>query len=383
MLHFGGSKFDTPDEENIADAKNGIDFLLSEVFSEFSFYQEKGLHEHLAIAFLLTGIFRKIISMAPGFLIVANVQGTGKTTLARMVHVFLTGHDLPVKSLNGNSEEANKEVLAFLSQSAAMVCFDNLLDGSELNDPTIAKVLTSTKFQGRLLGKTQEITVPTNTLFSFTGNNVTLAVDLVRRISMIKLISKEERPESKNYKHNDVVQRCLNIRRKVIHAALSITKAYFNAGCPLDNSNLSSSGFPDWDKMVRFPILWATGVDILDSFTSNRNQSSEMQAMRGVIAGLSDLYGENIRFTSRELYAKISSDGDNTFDTTFGGAVEYQELKNHMEECLTTMANNAMRKPKSLTWVLKKMVGRVMDGKVLKEEKDPQRHGSKYYISKQ
>ena len=84
---------------------------------------------------------------------------------------------------------------------------------------------------------------------------------------------------------------------------------------------------------------------------------------------------------SRELHRDIDADGETVSQSSLGNPDDRQELRGHMEECLTTLASNAMRSQKTLTWVLKKMVGRLIDKKVLKEEKDPQRHGSKYYVS--
>ena len=185
------------------------------------------------MALLLTGVTRKVLDQAPGFKIEANVQGTGRTTLPRMVHVILTGSDMPVSSLGGNIEEQKKEMLATLLQSPAMVTYDNILDDSKVQDPVIAKVITSKYFKNRVLGKSQDATVPTNTLICLTGNNITLCADLVRRFVTICLTVNDEQPENRIFKNPDVVQHCLNIRDDVILKGLIIIKAYFKNGGPL------------------------------------------------------------------------------------------------------------------------------------------------------
>ncbi len=118
------------------DAANAIKFLIKEFFSEFRFKENSADRNLLsvnalnAVALLLTAIIRKNIDIAPGFLLNANIQGSGKTTLAQIIYIILTGCDMPVSSLPKSSEESKKEMLATLMQSPAMVCFDNVRDGS-------------------------------------------------------------------------------------------------------------------------------------------------------------------------------------------------------------------------------------------------------------
>jgi len=289
-------------------------------------------------------------------LLVANVQGSGKTSLARLVHVILTGKDMPVSSLGGSTEEMKKEMLAMFMQSPAMVCYDNVLDGSELNDPMLAKAITSPEFKGRILGKTQEATVPTNTVIAITGNNVTLGADLVRRFVTVALTADVAQPEHRVYKHPDVVQHCLNNRRRVIADCLLITKAYIDAGCPLDPAAVGSSGFTQWDRMVRLPLLWATGIDVLHSMTENRKQSSEHLAMVRILHNLNELFPGQT-FTASRVMAVVQSVAD-----------DENEIVASLIEGLANMSSKSLSSIKSLAWVLKKLEGRIIDGMILLKE---------------
>lgn len=371
LLQFGGSTFKTPGKVTRDNARVAYEYLADILLPEFDFRDEKekpDLYRVTAIAFLLTGIFRKVIEQAPGVSIIASSQGTGKTSLARIGHVVLTGRDMPVSSLSGTPEEMQKSMLAAMLQSPSMICFDNILDGSEVKDPILAKVITSPYFNGRILGKSQEITVPTNSLIVLTGNNITLCADLVRRFLPIHLTSNVAQPEARRFKNPDIVQHCLNKRAKAVESCLTITKAYLDAGSPSESEYHGSSGFHQWDRMVRFPLLWATGVDILEAMNLNRVHSTEHHAMRGMMEGLYQLFLDR-PFSATDLMRKLESPArDETIDS--------------MRECVVNITSKALDSTRSLSWVLKKLVDRIIDGKQLKYQTNSSGNLGKYYISK-
>ncbi len=360
LLQFGGSTFDAiPDNITHEMTKEAADRVLGVLFDEFMFKNSlahKDLYRMSALAMLQTGMFRKVLDQAPAFMIVANVQGSGKTTLARIVYNTLTGRDMPVSSLGGGTDEMKKEILAMLMQSPGMVCYDNVLDGSEINNPVVAKIITSPIFKQRILGRTQEATVPTNTLIAITGNNITLSADLVRRFIAVSLTADTAHPETRAYKHPDIVQYCLASRSQVIRDCLLITKSFIDAGCPINPKKVRPSGFPQWDKMVRFPLLWATGVDVLESLDENRQQSTEYLAMGKILNCLSELFGMESFTASRLMGVLQNDDGD------------INEVVESLKEGLINMSSRSVRSPKSLTWVLKKLEGRIFDDLVLHKE---------------
>ena len=374
LLQFGGNSFHpVPDHVSQDDARAAADRIFRTLFSEFCFKAgstENGLYATTALAMLLTGVFRKVIDQAPGFLVVANVQGSGKTSLARLVHVILTGKDMPVSSLGGSSEEMKKEMLAIFLQSPAMVCFDNILDGSELNDPMLAKIITSPEFKGRILGKTQEATVPTNTLITITGNNVTLGADLVRRFVTVSLTSNIAQPEQRVYQHADISQHCLNSRQDVIRDCIMITKAYLDAGCPINPADIKNSGFVQWDMMVRLPLLWACNIDVLGSINENRKQSNEHLAMIRLLHNLCELF-PNQPFTASKVMAIVQD------------PIGVEEaLANSLVEGLASLSSKSLTNIKSLAWVLKKLEGRILDGLTL-EKRHMRNRADEYLIKKE
>ena len=365
---FGGFNFESDVNGLPVDAKGLVDYVMESLFAEFIFSDEQS--KALALAMLLTGLQRKILDTAPGFLVVANVQGSGKTSLCRLIHSIITGHDMAVNSLDASSTEVHKELISILKQSPEMVCFDNVEDGTELNEARLSKLITSEYYSGRLLGGNQEVRLPTNSLFSFTGNNVTLSSDLVRRMFCIRLTADRERPEERVFKHNDIVQRSLDVRSDVICACLQIIEGYIKAGSVEDFKGHRSSGFPQWDKMVRFPILWATGVDILDSMTKNREDSTEHRSMAGIVEGLHEIYGDSA-FTSTDLLKLVK-----------GGPTSADQCIDKLRECIANLSLKALENTRSLTAQLKKLDGRLFEQLMLEYKKGQNRKGGFYTVQR-
>jgi hypothetical protein len=78
----------------------------------------------VAVAGLFTGVQRRLLDMAPGLALLAAAQSSGKTTFLRIVHVILTGRDLPVTTLPiGNEAEVEKRLLSLLMQSPAVIAY--------------------------------------------------------------------------------------------------------------------------------------------------------------------------------------------------------------------------------------------------------------------
>lgn len=373
LLQFGGATFTAPDMPSVEDARQAVVRLKETLFDEFPFRETPGhgdLYKTAAVALLLTGVFRKVMDQAPGGIIQATIQSSGKTALARAIHVALSGRDMAVSRLSDNADEISKSMLAILMENPAMVCFDNLPEGFEIADPTLAKVITAPYFKGRVLGRSQEISLPTNTLFAITGNNITLSADLVRRFLAVQLDVGQARPEHRSFKNPDIVQHVLNHRAQIVHDALTITKGYIDAGRPLSGQGLPGSGFGLWDQMVRFPLLWACGVDVLATFELSREESTEEQSMKGLMAGLWSMYGSS-GFTATAVLRELQRDGLGDYD---------RDDVDHLRECVALFTPKALDNTRSLSWVLKKMLGRIVGGRTLRYSSEQSGNRGQYFI---
>jgi len=381
ILMLNGQEFPpVSDHPTQDDAKDAIAFLLDTFLYEISFAKthsdirgDYGLNSLIALSILLTGFVRKIIDIAPAFVISASTQGTGKTTLARICHLLITGNDMAVHSLGGSHEESEKQILAILMSSPAMVIYDNQFDGSQIRSDTLSRATTSATITGRILGKTQEMSVPTNTVFVITGNNLTISQDLLRRMLLLTLHSDLERPENKIYRVKDIVRHCIEHRPEAVKACLTIIKAYLDSGAALESSDIKSSGFPQWDRMVRFPILWATGVDILDAMELSRNESEENNAMTGILEGIFSIYG-NEKFKAGDLFNRLRASNS---QYSYGNRSDEEE---DLAYNFSHIAKNALEKMRSFVFVLRNLKNRTIRGLKLNHETNPSGNNGQYWV---
>lgn len=253
----------------------------------------------VVLAGLLTGVQRRVLDNAPGLAVLAPAQSSGKTTVARRLHVLLTGRDLPVLNLPiGDDAEIEKRLLALLLGSPEMICFDNIGDGLTVNGGALNAAITSPVFEGRQLGSTRILRVPTTTLFVLTGNNLKLGADETTRWLTAMLSPAASRPEGRRFKHPDVVGHANTIRGDVLRDAVGIVAGYVRSGDQIELQ--SGSRFVMWDKLVRQPLIWAGGEDVVRAFTNNAEGAEHLQALRVLVRELGATFGD-YSFSARDV----------------------------------------------------------------------------------
>lgn len=278
-----------------AEAKAAIDRLRENFLNGFAFATP--LDAVAALGFLFTAVQRRMVDTAPGIAICADNQASGKTTLARRAHVILSQQDLPVTSYPEREEEMQKTLLSLLLASPALVCLDNIPDGFTFRSASMAAVLTSSTYKQRILGASREVSVPTNTTFVITGNGLELGRDEDSRWLTIRLCS----PQTTIYQHPDVVAHGRAIRDEVLRDVVGIVAGYLTMG----SNKLTPSRFPRWDRVVREPLYWATGVDVGAVFSENRDKSEARRSAIELICALDAMF-EGQAFTTNDVLTRLS-----------------------------------------------------------------------------
>lgn len=265
-----------------AEAVNALQRLRDTFLDGFEFATPAD--EDNALAGLLTGVQRRLLDSAPGLAVLASTQSSGKTTLARRIHIILTGRDMPASTFAlGNESEVRKSLLAMLMCNPAMVCFDNIQDGFTFASGTLALAMTSATFDERILGISRIMSVPTNVLFTMTGNNLSLGNDEVTRWLVTRLAPRTSRPQERKFHHPDVVAHGLSIRSAVLRDVVGIVAGSLVAGVTLTTRG---TRFPMWDRMVRLPLLWAGASDVADAFRKNAAESDNARAHQALLWSL-------------------------------------------------------------------------------------------------
>ncbi len=182
-----------PDAPTLADAQQAAAKLL-ELVSDFPFADDAARAVWLAA--LLTPLARTAIDgPVPLTIFDANARGAGKTLLASIIGRIVLGADLSTRTAPETQEEWRKSIFAIVLAGDPLVLIDNVT--RMVQSAALDAVLTSTTYGDRVLGLSQERTIPVRTSFMLSSNNARLSSDLVRRSLHCRLESENERPEQR------------------------------------------------------------------------------------------------------------------------------------------------------------------------------------------
>lgn len=205
----------------------------------------------------MTAVQRGVLDRAPMILIQSNVSGIGKSTLARVLALLVSGMPASEISYPNSPEETARTLFSALASSPACVLIDNIV-GTLQDHPALCTCLTEPFYESRVLRTSSTKQVLTRVLFVGTGNYVTPAADLRRRVLPIKLVSSLEHPEQRRFAREDLDQYVLEHRLELVMHHLRIAAWYLQATEKIDCVPLS--GLHNWSRRCREPIQ-ALGYD--------------------------------------------------------------------------------------------------------------------------
>ena len=255
FAHFNVKDFKLPKAQpSRSDAQASLKWIRGTFFAEFPF--ASAVDSDVAVAALMTGVVRKALGECPAFLISAPTAATGKSALADIIGVIMTGVGPGHQGWPESSEELEKVILAIMLQGIPIVSIDNVSE--PLGGDVLNRVVTSEKGSGRVLGVNRIAELPVAFLLIFTGNNVAIEGDTATRIFGCYLNAEVERPDQRNFKRKDIKAWAKRYRADAIYHCLTIMRV---AG--KKPKYAKPSRFAAWDNMVRFPLIRAGGEDIL------------------------------------------------------------------------------------------------------------------------
>jgi hypothetical protein len=206
---------------------------------------------------LLTPLLR---ALAPpsykAFFVGAHQPGSGKTLLAdvaRILHGGIFRSEFP----QDEKEVKSMTTSLLATTSAPVVHIDNI--GGVLRSSYLAGLLTARgEMQERELGKSSNLAFTNDRLWVFTGNNPSLGGDLVRRTIMVMIDPNMANPETRQFEIRDLPAWTEAHRNEILHALLTMVRAWVAAGRPLADRAQSDS-FATWEATVA-GILNVCGV---------------------------------------------------------------------------------------------------------------------------
>lgn len=245
-----------PLSPTIEEAKEAL-ARLKDVVRGFEFASD--LDRAVWLAAVLTAIVRDSLLICPFYAFDAPLPGSGKTMLVSGVSVIALGFTATPTSQTDPDEE-RKTVASLLLRNAPFLFIDNC--ERPIQSSTLCEIATSPEWETRLLGTNIAPRLSTNITVMFTGNNLEIVGDIIERTLICRLQPTTDRPSERDYGWSFEGE-CRERRPELVAAALTVIRAYLASG--VGDMGCKASRFPEWERLVRLPLMWLGEGDVVDT----------------------------------------------------------------------------------------------------------------------
>ena len=252
-----------------------------------------GHDESAALAGLLTAVCRPSLDLAPAIVVDAPAisgAGTGKGMLARCISLIAFGREPHAVTGGGDSKETDKRIAAELMEGHPMLFLDNLNNAAFRSD-LLASVITERPARVRVLGLSKMVQMNASAFVVLTGNGLSVAEDLARRVITVRLDAKTEDPEARPFKSN-LRAEVLAKRPELLAALLTIWRwgrlTMLTPGKPLGS-------FERWTRWVRDPLLALGCKDVVEQVSRAKARDPERQFVGELFETWRDRHGSSAR----------------------------------------------------------------------------------------
>jgi hypothetical protein len=269
-----------------------------EPFAQFPFVGQE--HESVFLAGILTALQRRQLESAPLFGFSAPAQRNGKSLLVESIGIIATGRIPAAAGVPREGEEVRKAITSTLKEGHLVAHLDNVV--YPLDSPDLARALTAPLYKDRLLGTNSNACLPTNVMWTATGNNLTFKGDMSMRALLCRIDANLERPEERSFRIADLRAHLRAQRKQLVAAALTILRAYQVAGRPRQDVR-PWGGFDDWSREIREPLSWLGMADPC----SSREQIVTNDPERELAADLLRCWAEAFHDSAKQVREVIAA----------------------------------------------------------------------------
>jgi hypothetical protein len=290
------------EKPTVDDAREAL-ATLKAPFAEFPFLS--AADRSVVLAAILTALQRRLLGPCPLFAFSAPTQRSGKTLLAEAVAIIATGREAPGTEMSPDKEELRKSLFATLREGQQVINLDNIEHA--VKSPTLAKIITGSEHEDRVLGESKTLKLPTNCCWTCTGNNLTFRGDMTVRVLRCRIDAKLERPEKREFSINDLKTHLKENRIKLVVAALTLLRAFKFAGEPKQKVD-AWGGFEGWSKAIREPLIWTGEADPCDTRAAAIEEDPEAESIYELLAALREHFGDR-SFELKEVEENSNKQG--------------------------------------------------------------------------
>jgi hypothetical protein len=315
---------EAPSPEQVGKARG---FLIDRFLRDFPWSGPADRANYTAL--LATPILRQFTrSLTPFALVDATMPASGKTILTAGPGMLYGQKVLP---WTYNEEELRKSITAVFAEQVGCVVFDNLAEGTVIDSPTLALLVTGGVWADRILGASRTFSAANDRLWMATGNNLQVGGDMASRTVRVHLDPNMPRPESRDQSKFGIphLDQWITVPKHqliVLWHLLVLVLDWTRHGAPRANG-LTMRQFTPWAQALG-GFLAHHGIDgFLTNAESIRDIDEDETRWRAFLACWHDRH-TNRRFTAAEIradgepdhFAGIQTDRwDGQFITTHTG----------------------------------------------------------------
>lgn len=309
--------------------------IMEDLVVDFPFAEAADRHNFFGL--MLTPLLRLALGgNVPLHVMLAPLERTGKTKLAEQVlGGVILGRPTTAMQLAGSDEERDKRLLGLLLRGDLLIHLDNV--SGFLNSPALASLITATVYSGRVLGRSEIVSLPNRLTMVASGNNIRATGEIAKRTVPIRLQPTTEHPEDRtDFKHPDVTSYVTQQRPQVLGALLGMVEMWRRAGRPLAQNPLG--GFERWAAVVGGILQHAGLADWLGNtreWTSDADPHSN--DLRALVALWSQSLPPGIPNKVQRVYA-LAGEHDLFLDAV-KGRTEREKLRNFVNRVLSRNVN--------------------------------------------
>jgi DNA polymerase I len=292
-----------PSQDHVEKAKG----IIEDILHDFPFWKSESSGQNPEYAnalsyMLLPFVYDMIIGSKPFHVFEASAPGTGKTLLIDALSYPALGHIIPKTPKPQEEAEWRKLLFSAMLEGAEFLCFDNFK--GLLQSAALESVLTGDSIEDRVLGKSQNKTIPIRTIFSGTSNNPSFLTEGIRRMVRIRLDAMMENPlkrHSSDFRHPKLMLYVHQNRGTIVWACLTLIQNWIANGAP--QSDKQKPSFEHWAGTLG-GILECCGIpgflENEEDFREKADTDGEglrefvfawWEAFKEQVVGVKDLYG--------------------------------------------------------------------------------------------
>lgn len=256
---------------------------IEELLQDFCFKNEPSRVN--AIGALLTALLRhKFQGTKAFFANTGNQPGLGKSLLAEVISILVTGEESTTMTYSPNEYEMDNQIAAKI-QKTDILNFDNIKSNKELSSGPLERVITSPLPSFRRLGSNDEVIEKPNTFVVFISiNDAMFGKDLLSRMCPIELWWKDD-PREREFTKTNLKKWAWDNRKIILEELVGMIETWKAKGCPMAKVK---SRFSEWPAYIG-GILESNGFKgFMDNYTGATTTYTQVARETG------ELFAENL-----------------------------------------------------------------------------------------